>query len=212
MVVSKKQIGYAVDEQYAFNIELEEGFITIWLGGNGDLYWSCLNKDGKTDENISKTFRITEANDLFYDLIKELYSDIYTCNVFKDEYRLEEYDYEEMQLRLKQQMEQSLEALLKNGVVDYHSDDNIYEVTSRLLIETIENEFKITFIPEQTDLNLFANSVRICNSGSRYKPFNVCFMNMYHKLIEYTEYLDDDQKYHQISISEYIKLSRKKSQ
>ena len=41
-------------------------------------------------------------------------------------------------------------------------------------------------------------SIRFRNSGSRYEPFNICFMQMYNELKNY------DSNCHQIHIEEYL--------
>ena len=91
--------------------------------------------------------------------------------------------------------------LYQNNKIDWYSDDFVYENASRLLIEKIDECFKITFIKSKKEYDdgiLMTYSVRISNSGSRYNPQNIEFMNMYDKLKEY------ENNFHQVHVEEVI--------
>lgn len=215
---------------YTFSIELPEGSFEIFFAGNLDLYWSYNCKSNEIKNSVEKTFNITKDMGFFYNIIKELYENVRDYNIYTDSdcLHFEEEYMDDLKDRLKYSDSFNSQKLFSNNMVDWHSDDFSYDESSRLLIEPNGDDFKITFVRGLTDMGFFTYSVRICNSGSRYNPFNVCFMHMYHQLIEYNpsfsleedeeyqqlsfdDYLDDDC--HQLSISEYLdelKLSRKK--
>lgn len=209
---------------YSFDINLEDGKFTIDFAGNLDLYWSYYCKGSDIKDTLQRSFIITKESGLFYDLIQELYANISDYDIYGgvDFLELDEEYREDLKTRLKEADKSNHKRLLINGIVDWHSDDYSYEDASRLLIEPNVEGFKITFVRGVTDMKMLTFAVRICNSGSRYNPFNVCFMNMYHKLVEYNPELENknleelpivDEGYHQISINEYLdelKLTRKK--
>ena len=95
--------------------------------------------------------------------------------------------------------------LFKDGKIDWYSDEFYEEIASRLLIEEDDDRFKVTFIKSKMgyDYTFTTYSIRFRNSGSRYNPFNVCFMNMYNALGEY------NSDYHQIHIEEYLYNKKK---
>ena len=53
------------------------------------------------------------------------------------------------------------------------------------------------FSPDLKIKNINNISIRFRNSGSKYKPFNICFMRLFNNLQNY------DPDYHQITIEEY---------
>lgn len=74
------------------------------------------------------------------------------------------------------------------------SDDSIsFDIKSsnHLKIVKENNRFKLKFTYFED------NDIRICNSGSRYTPFNIIMMRFFNKLQEY------DPEYHQIDLEEY---------
>lgn len=91
--------------------------------------------------------------------------------------------------------------MFKNNVIDWHSDDFIYENASRVIIKPVEDEYEIIFVKskkEYDDGMFMTFSVRFRNSGSRYEPYNILFMDMYNKLKEY------NPNNHQIHLEEYL--------
>ena len=86
--------------------------------------------------------------------------------------------------------------LFKNYVINWHSDDCVYEKSSVLEIKKENEDYIVTFHKSKEDFMSY--SVRISNSGSRYGYFNIPFMNMYTKLCEY------NPDYHQIHMEEYL--------
>ena len=172
-----------------FKINTDNGFFKIIFGGNLDLYWTCYDKED--EEKDRQEFIITKENYFLYKLFDKLYEDIKNNKIYYDE---EKNKY----------FESYRDTLFKDGKIDWYSDDFYEEIASRLLIEKIDDTFKITFIKSKKEWDgIFKTySIRFRNSGSRYAPFNICFMNMYNSLCKHSsEYCSD---YHQIHIEEYL--------
>ena len=185
----KNSFGY-----YEFKIQTEDGVFEISFQNNLDLYWRYINKKYILNEPNEKEFYITKENYFLYSLIEELYNNIKEYKPFGslNEELNAHYQY------LKNTPERNL---FKDNKVDWHSDDFVYENDSRLLIEKIDECFKITFIKSKKEYDdgiLMTYSVRISNSGSRYNPQNIEFMNMYDKLKEY------ENNFHQVHVEEVI--------
>ena len=176
----KDESGY---DQY--KIKTDNGFFRIIFGGNLDLYWTCYDKEDKDSE--IQEFLITKENYFLYELFDELYESIKNNKIYYGENK-EKY------------FEGYVDNLFKDGKIDWYSDDFYEEIASRLLIEKVEDTFKITFLKSKKEWDgIFKTySIRFRNSGSRYEPFNICFMKMYNKLSEY------DSNYHQVHMEEYL--------
>jgi len=178
-----QQIEKYKDEKgyYEYIIKTDEGKFKILFGGNLDLYWTCNEKEDDSDQ----IFYITKENYYLYSLFDNLYHNIKNNKIY--------YDKENC-------FKSEENKLFKDGKIDWYSDEFYEEIASRLVIEKIDERFKITFIKSKKDLDgIFRTyAVRFRNSGSRYKPFNACFMYMYNKLKEY------DSDYHQIHMEEYL--------
>jgi hypothetical protein len=92
--------------------------------------------------------------------------------------------------------------LFRDGVIEWHCDDFPYEESSVVKIKKEKEKFIVIFEKSKnTDIYLTYH-VRFRNSGSRYEPFNIIFMKMYNKLIDY------DPEYHQVHIEEYLYQKR----
>lgn len=204
MIVNKTKNEYDM-----FDFCLEDGTtkLDIYFVGNLDLYWSLsnINEFSNTYEMI-----ITKENYRIYELFLTLYTDIKNCNVRKEyedciercasldeliEYKrsVEEYNNS---LRLIAENDEQI--LFKNGVVEWHSDDFVYDNANVLkIIKQDEDSFIIRIESKEKEKHS-RNVIRIANSGSRYKRFNVIFMEMYHKLQAY------DPEDTQIHIEEYM--------
>ena len=141
--------------------------LKIFYGGNGDLYFDVLctfNQNNKTT-----TFSISN-NDVIYDYFNELYNNILYCNVFNN-----------LEINKKLLFEKANSKLVKNGVINWYSDSNYDKKANLLKIEKINKEIILTFFDNPEDFVL-GFGIRFCNSGSKYYPFNVCFMNLYNEL------------------------------
>lgn len=169
---------------YWFDIIINNEIFNIYFMGNLDLYWNYQYNGNILDCDDSKYFIITKENYFLYNLFDKLYNDI-------KNYQTDTYSYD---------------LLFHDNKVEWRSDDCFYEEASRFVIEPMDRAYKLTFKIGLVD-NFLTYSVRIRNSGSRYNPFNMFFMDMYNQLCEY------ELNYHQIHMEEYLyqkKLIKKK--
>ena len=181
--IIKNKNSYEYD---VFEIKTDNGSFEVSLQGNGDLYWRYIYKGSVLDSKTAYTLEINKENYFLYQLFDELYNSV-----------------------VNQEKAQSNE-LVKDNIINWHSDDFSYENASCLLIAKQNETFKLGFIKSRKS---FENSVpmtfsvRISNNGSRYAPYNIPFMNFYNQLKEY------DKDYNQIYIEEYLykKLSKKRN-
>lgn len=167
------------------SISIDDNNFSITFMGNGDLYWiynpDKFNKD-------SYTFVVDMENHFLYYAFKELFDSI--KNNCINGYYLEEY------------RSSTNVGLYNNGTITWYSDDDEIDKANSLSIKEINNSYVVTFTKnnknERKDFNNL--SIRICNSGSRYSPYNVPFMNMYNKISNYD---------YQIHIEDIIYKKRK---
>ena len=185
-----------------FKITTDDGSFDIIFGGNLDLYWSYWPKETINNWPLSKTFTITKENYFLYQKMDELYMGKKKKRSYQktdnDEYLsfLEEINLANVNNLEKE--DYAYEQLFQDGIIKWYSDDAPLEEASRIEIERLEETYTITFFQGKEEYDFPTFSVRFRNSGSRYNPYNLTFMNMYNGLSEY------DPNYHQIHIEEYL--------
>ena len=181
-----------------FKIITDDGIFGIMFGGNLDLYWYYWPKENIIDWPLFKTFTITKENYFLYQKVNELYENIKEQKPYK---KIEPLLLVEQDLKNSNELKKrdyAYEKLFQDGIIKWYSDDAPLEEASRLEINRLEESYTITFYQGKEEYNFPTFSVRFRNSGSRYKPYNFAFMNMYNNLGEY------DPNYHQIHIEEYL--------
>ena len=154
------------------------------FGGNLDLYLSINDKDLKEIETGDKSeFIITKENYAVYSLFEELYEKINTGNVFSKDSDIFKYTNNfnnERNIRIA--IEKGL--IKYNDEIEWYCDNYPMGVGDSLKIIKEEDQYRLVFErhsdKRREDFNDL--SIRICNSGSRYLPFNICFMDLYHNL------------------------------
>lgn len=197
---------------YNFKIENEENALNIFFGGNGDLYF-FVSKRNLLDEKQIVNFEITKENYVLYELFKQLYNQIIDCDIYKID-KLEELEFYSQQeiverIRMYKEWNDDLKKgfiyrdLVRNGVISWRNDEQIYEEANTLNIYKEEGKYRLEFILKNKELSHFID-IRFRNSGSRYTPFNISFMELYQCLQLY------DPKYHQVHIEEYMYQKRLK--
>lgn len=191
---------------YFFEITTNEGTFDIFYGGNLDLYWRCRYTGSILKCADSKSFLITKENYFLFQLFEALYHNIKDYNIYHDyDFTVEEICQDSNQELIRYHSYQH-DLLFKDGKIEWHCDESSYEESSIFKIEPEQDSYKLTFKKGKVD-DFFTFAIRIRNSGSRYQPFNVSFMEMYQQLCEY------DPSYHQIHMEEYLyqkKLIKKK--
>ena len=190
--VNKYKNGWGYD---TFEIETDTGSFQILFAPNGDLYWRYLSEINVLDDKPIQELIITKENYYIYEVFYKLYESIKNNKVFYDD-----EDYFEVNERENK--------LFKNNMIEWYSDELPIDITSKLTIKKEDEVFKVIFekSKKSQDGIFITYSIRFRNSGSRYTPFNINFMQMYNELKEY------DPNYHQIHMEEYLykqKLLRK---
>ena len=188
--VNKYKNGWGYD---TFEIETDTGSFQILFAPNGDLYWRYLSEINVLDDKPIQELIITKENYYIYEVFYKLYESIKNNKVF--------YDKENYSIVKNNK-------LFKNNMIEWYSDELPIDITSKLTIKKEDEVFKVIFekSKKSQDGIFITYSIRFRNSGSRYAPFNINFMQMYNELKE------DDPNYHQIHMEEYLykqKLLRK---
>ena len=152
---------------YTFRINASEGLFLITFAGNLDLYFSYFDADRFEKELHS--FIVDKDNYFLYKCFDFLYDSIESEKPFKDG----NSDF----LGTVYSLEHMYSPLLKDGIIEWHSDDGDYDEAAILYIEKLFDAYKISIKNGMiSDMNWKTSSVRIRNSGSRYDPYNVPFM------------------------------------
>ncbi len=163
--------------------------LKIFYGANGDLYFDIFGSRNKEENSLcSATFSINK-NEEIYKYFQFLVNNIIFCKVFDmSETELELCDFnkiftdDSIQKRNENlKTKQVYKKLVQNDTVIWYSDNTYDENANILQIERNCEEIKLTFIDNPAD-PAFGFGIRICNSGSKYDPFNICFMNLFNQL------------------------------
>lgn len=164
-----------------FIIKTDEGPFKIYYGADLCLYWSCNPSDDEMNDCYKYT--ITKDNTNVYNIIDELYDSVISKRPFKH-FNVDDsekyYAYDDNNL-------------VKNGAIEWHSDDFSYDAASVLKIEKdLETKnFIISFHKSKIvsdDISPFCTyAVKISTGASRYDPYNATFINMYQQLCNYCE-------------------------
>lgn len=205
MLEIKKIPNYKDERVYDFKIIQDDKVLNIFFGGNGDLYFYA-NKINFDDEEQIVNFEITKENYELYYLFERLYNQIINSEIYRIvEIQLEFYDEDELEEKRKNYQEWNSELkrsssytdLVHNGVISWRHDEQIYEEANILNIYKEKEQYRLEFIPKSKELSHYID-IRFRNSGSRYHPFHLPFMELYQSLQEM------DLEYHQIHMEEYL--------
>lgn len=152
--------------------------LRIMYGGNQDLYMDIFGGELTKNEKGNDTSDfVIESSDDEYSLFEELYTSIITPRV----YYMSEFSRPD-RLNTMLKYSSAYNELVDNGEINFYSD-NIYNERANLLKITKEQDkIKLSFIANEKDPSGFGFSIRICNDGSKYQPFNVCFMHLFNSL------------------------------
>jgi len=165
--------------------------LKIFYGANGDLYFDIFGSRNEDENGLcTATFNIKAHEDVFPHF-EQLVNSIIGCEVFDMvDIELEFCDFDndvKDELNSVQKRNENLKTkqiykrLVHNNTIIWYSD-NIYDESANILqIERNCEEIKLTFIDNPDDPT-FGFGIRICNSGSKYDPFNICFMNLFNQL------------------------------
>lgn len=192
---------YKVNSYICFDIVTNDSVFQIWFGGNLDLYFRYDYSGNKLVGPDSKCFYITKENYFLYCLFDELYEDVRNYNIFIPDGHNSEEECSAANERFRKIDLYNPRKLFCDGKIDWHCDDFDYDEAGSLVIEKLDDCYKLTFnkCKNKSLLGIIDSySIRIGNSGSRYGYFNMIFMRMYNKLCSY------DPEFHQIHVEEYL--------
>lgn len=185
MVLELKQNNYFPNLKDIF-LRKDNQLLKIFYGGNDDLYFDILgqrsiNSDGKS----SASFCIEPGDEVYADFVK-LVNDIVLCNVY-DELELfdspgeiRKTDKNTVQWNQKLKDDWNYVRLVQEGSVYWYSDSIYDEKANLLKIDTNDEKITLSFVDNRED-PIFGFGVQICNSGSKYNPFNLCFMKLFNE-------------------------------
>ena len=199
------------DFGYTIEIFNDDKILTITFGGNLDLYWYLKGKEEKEVD----TFEITKENYFLYSLFDILYNNIVKCNIFKvyDEELSFVSSVKELQMIYNRKKELNIifskyeeyKRLYNGECICWYSDEDSIEDANYVKIIKKEDKYILEFYSNKKSSTLWlSNTIRFRNSGSRYMPFNMIFMNMYNSLC--TSKYDENQ----IHIEEYLYKKKKR--
>lgn len=199
------------DFGYTINIYDSNKILTITFGGNLDLYWYSSSKEKKEVD----TFEITKENYFLYSLFDILYNDIVNCNLFKvyDEELSFVNSIKELQKIYNRKKElnkifseyEEYKRLYNGEYICWYSDDDSIEDANYVKIIKDDDKYILEFFSNFKSNTLWlSNTIRFRNSGSRYMPFNMIFMEMYNSLCT------SDYDENQIHIEEYLYKKKKR--
>lgn len=201
----KTEFGYTID------IYNSNKILTITFGGNLDLYWYLKSEEKREVD----TFEITKENYFLYFLFDILYNDIVNCNIFNVSSieKIFVYSLKELENLYKSKEELNKKLLsseeykkLYNGeYICWYSDDDSIEDANYVKIIKDDDKYILEFFSNFKSNTLWlSNTIRFRNSGSRYMPFNMIFMEMYNSLCT------SDYDENQIHIEEYLYKKKKR--
>lgn len=139
--------------------------LSIFYGGNGDLYFDIF-----CEEDNEVLFNIDKESEV-YPYFHTLFDSVINCNVYKDSPNLNK-----MLVLTK-----ANEDILCDGKIVWFSESTYTERANKLTIEKNSAGISLSFTSNPLD-EIYGFGIRICNSGCRYKPFNLCFMNLYNSM------------------------------
>ena len=188
--------------------------LKIMFGGTLDLFIQLVSPNLNEDELGYDTFNITKDNYQIYSLFDKLYNDIKECNIYDiDELELSMCETDEEIQQLYESKKESNEFIKSTekykNIFDgksiiWYSDEYEQDKTDILKITKEEDKYVLEFFEQAIEKDTCDMrypgliTIRLRNSGSYQHPFNIVFMRMYQKLLEY------DPSYHQIHVEEYV--------
>ncbi len=150
--------------------------LKIFYGATGDLYFDIFGSYGFNDSGIRMSkFCIGKDSEIYFYFV-DLFYDILNCRVYDDN----DLDFNERDLNKHLQEANVNSRLLKNGNIEWYSDSIYDEKANLLRIEKNDKGIIFSFFDNPEDPT-FGFGIRICNSGSKYEPFNLCFMKLFNQ-------------------------------
>ena len=176
--------------------------LKIFYGGNGDLYFDIFGNFEECESGYIACFEI-DKEDKVYPYFERLIEAIREAKVFTpsetqmelidDPYEIHELvEHYKMRNKKLKGIPPHTELVKEDGI-ELYSDSIYNEKANRMTIKEIDGKIRLDFFDNPQDyIDGFA--VEISNSGSKYMPFNICFMNFFNKLHEDLTTIKEDNK------------------
>ena len=159
------------------NVETSEGSFYISFEKNLNLSFSYLGNN--VDNEGYYSFVIDKSNGYFYKCFNDLYDSIINQRPYRYSDNLANTEYIFPLNNCK-------EKLVKDGIIEWHSDYEPYDTANILsIIKNEDADYILTFFDNGKTPYNNEHTVYIQNGGSRYDPYNATFMILYNKLRNY---------------------------
>ena len=182
-------------------LEDDKKKLAIQFMNNGDLYWVI------GDNSNIKIFEITKEDYQIYELFELLYNYIKIKNIYNVYEEIKKCISKELLHKVYQKYEEynkyikEYDDLNSTDSITWVSDNNNYDIANKVTILKEEDRYILVFNLRDYQSR---NSIRFSNSGSKYNPYNRCFMKHFKNL--YNLEIDKEQ----INIEEYMYLKKVK--
>ena len=168
------------------SIQTKEGSFYISFERDLNLYFS-YSGNNLEDKNEYK-FTINKENPFIYECFDNLYDSIMSERPYRYSKNLANTEY------VYPLSKCCCELVHGDDIIDWHSDDEPYDLANVLRISKDEDDnYIVCFINgKKSSLDTVNSSVRIRNGNSYYDPYNASFMIMYNNLREHDFELDNN--------------------
>lgn len=166
--------------------------LKIFYGGNGDLYFDIFGNFEECENGYTTYFEL-DKNDEVYPHFKELIEIIKEAKVFiPSETQIEliddPFEFHELVEHYKMRNKELKGChphteLVKDDIIEVYSDSIYNEKANRITMKEIDGKIRFDFFDNPEDY-IDGFGIEISNSGSKYMPFNICFMRFFNKLHE----------------------------
>ena len=164
--------------------------LKIFYGGNGDLYFDIYGEYTETENGYTTYFEIDKEDEVypyFENLLQSIReAEVYTPSEVQIELIDDPYEIHELVEHYKKRNEELKGCyphteLVKAGIMEFYSDSIYNEKANRMTMKEITGKIRLDFFDNPEDY-IDGFGIRICNSGSKYMPFNICFMRFFNQL------------------------------
>lgn len=167
-----------LDEKECYNkikVYTDDGMFFVSFERNLDLYIGYLPDCNFLESPNKKVIKITRENNFLYNCFDKVYNSVKNKCPYKNGYV---FDDEEKNLKYNNDF------LFIDDKIMWYSDDYSIDEASLLVISKIDDYYELEFNKSKNKTFAKTFFVRFRNSGSRYDPYNVTFMNMYKELLK----------------------------
>jgi hypothetical protein len=182
------------------NVFLTDKGMTLYIGYaySGDLVMTVNggNCTPSANRHYEKRF-VVPSTDEYYPVFLNLYNNIVNIEIMG--HRRESQKDQEMYERFRESIKRHTQPkLVKYGKVIWQSDDEPWNLCNKFILEKATDGIALTFESRKEYSDVFGSSsrdfvVNISNSGSRYEPFNLCFVQFFRELQTPIEKTSDAQ-------------------